>query len=247
METKRCRDCGLEKPLSEFHAYGKRAIPDSRCILCERVYDRKQAKHLRLKKRREELRSENERLRPLGRQICSFCFARKGLSEFSTSMPNRKGKLNKVCDSCLTQMYSYKSKDFSPEFWRRRAYACNCVARVRLKRILGSLVDLKDLPYICKPQDLADLFKQQAGNCFYCGCQLETKLTRQRENPNAVSVDHKLPLGKGGEHTKENLVLCCYACNSLKAGMDEAQFKKFLFEYAQRILSGRTTEQTSVG
>jgi 5-methylcytosine-specific restriction endonuclease McrA len=43
--------------------------------------------------------------------------------------------------------------------------------------------------------------------CFYCDCGL-TKKTR--------TIDHIIPLSKGGRHCVDNLVPCCKHCNSSK-------------------------------
>ncbi|HEY2416429.1 MAG TPA: HNH endonuclease [Steroidobacteraceae bacterium] len=42
------------------------------------------------------------------------------------------------------------------------------------------------------------------GRCYYC--QEKTKLT----------LDHVIPLSKGGQHTKTNVVPACQPCNSKK-------------------------------
>ncbi len=43
--------------------------------------------------------------------------------------------------------------------------------------------------------------------CKYCHCKLTN---------NNRTVDHVVPLSKGGEHSKDNLVPCCRSCNSRK-------------------------------
>lgn len=40
--------------------------------------------------------------------------------------------------------------------------------------------------------------------CFYCG----KKLTRHN-----ATIDHIIPLSRGGTNDKRNLVLCCQKCN----------------------------------
>lgn len=40
--------------------------------------------------------------------------------------------------------------------------------------------------------------------CHYCG----------KENP--TSIDHILPISKGGTHEMHNLLPCCISCNSTK-------------------------------
>lgn len=42
--------------------------------------------------------------------------------------------------------------------------------------------------------------------CFYCGIDANT-------------VDHKIPLSKGGEFTEQNLVACCEECNVAKGNL----------------------------
>ena len=43
--------------------------------------------------------------------------------------------------------------------------------------------------------------------CHYCGCQLRW------ENS---TLDHVVPLARGGTHQASNLVLACHRCNQLK-------------------------------
>jgi len=39
------------------------------------------------------------------------------------------------------------------------------------------------------------------------------------------SVDHKIPITKGGTNEDSNLVWCCVTCNNLKSDMDYDEFK----------------------
>jgi 5-methylcytosine-specific restriction endonuclease McrA len=48
-----------------------------------------------------------------------------------------------------------------------------------------------------------EVFEEYAGLCAYC---LEP----------ATSLDHVVPVSKGGGHTKENVVPCCSTCNPSK-------------------------------
>ena len=34
-----------------------------------------------------------------------------------------------------------------------------------------------------------------------------------------LTIDHIIPLGKGGTNTQDNLQMLCYSCNTLKADM----------------------------
>src|SRR5215831_2418699 len=47
-----------------------------------------------------------------------------------------------------------------------------------------------------------------AGKCFYCGAT------------ERLTVDHLIPLDQKGPNTRENLVCCCFGCNSSKHRSD---------------------------
>ena len=55
------------------------------------------------------------------------------------------------------------------------------------------------------PLNRRGIFARDAHRCQYCGLAAE-------------SIDHVVPRSKGGEHTWENLVAACRACNHRKAG-----------------------------
>jgi len=80
-------------------------------------------------------------------------------------------------------------------------------SRARRLKIIGSseisTAEWKDIMELCD------------WRCIYCGVPL-TKINR--------SVDHILPLSKGGQHNKRNLVPVCRLCNSSKND-------KFLYDW----------------
>lgn len=61
--------------------------------------------------------------------------------------------------------------------------------------------------------------EKQLAYCHYCGKYVEKK---------DRTVDHKVPVSKGGGDGIENLVLACKDCNGLKGSMSYRQFKKYL-------------------
>jgi 5-methylcytosine-specific restriction endonuclease McrA len=54
--------------------------------------------------------------------------------------------------------------------------------------------------------------------CAYCGLPVGWD----------VSLDHRLPIGRGGRHVLGNLALCCSRCNSLKGLLTEDEFRELL-------------------
>lgn len=165
-------------------------------------------------------------------KICTKCLTRKLPSEFSTRKNGQTGKLNKICDACLTSVYLSPSRlscGFDSIFWRKRAYTCNTAFRDLTARKLGipvSQVRLSDLDYVCKPQDLAKIFDGQGGRCFFCQVDLVTSNT---------SVDHAEAKSRGGAHHPDNFRIVCTDCNHLKHTRSENEFLEFIKEYVLRF------------
>src|SRR5690606_6740942 len=61
--------------------------------------------------------------------------------------------------------------------------------------------------------DIDAQYKRQKGRCYYCGC----KMVRVANLPNSATVDHVVPLDRGGRNSLDNLVIACKPCNSSKA------------------------------
>lgn len=51
-----------------------------------------------------------------------------------------------------------------------------------------------------------EVYKRDGGKCVYCG------------STDLLCLDHLVPLSKGGDNEKDNLVIACKACNSGKGG-----------------------------
>lgn len=51
-----------------------------------------------------------------------------------------------------------------------------------------------------------------AGRCQWCG----RTVAKGAGWPLGATLDHRIPMARGGGHTKANVVLACFGCNSLK-------------------------------
>jgi hypothetical protein len=69
-------------------------------------------------------------------------------------------------------------------------------------------------PRLSVPQRAA-LVERAHGCCEYCRAQ-------ERYSPDSFSVEHILPLAKGGDTRLENLAFACQGCNSRKYTITEA-------------------------
>lgn len=118
-----------------------------------------------------------------------------------------------VCDACGELFFSA----------RRGAKYCSiqCQRRItnaltkdkRLRRIAGALVD-KDI-------DLQKLYERDEGVCAICGMVCDWDDYEVRDDTfiagnSYPSIDHIVPLSRGGKHSWDNVQLACRLCNSKK-------------------------------
>jgi 5-methylcytosine-specific restriction endonuclease McrA len=61
--------------------------------------------------------------------------------------------------------------------------------------------------------------KIAAGHCYYCGHTFEAS---------RLTMDHVVPLTKGGRSEKNNLVACCKECNTKKKTMLPQEWQDYM-------------------
>ena len=61
--------------------------------------------------------------------------------------------------------------------------------------------------------------KTSAGTCWYCGEKVGFK---------NLTMDHIIPLSRGGRSTKDNLVPCCKNCNTKKKNSLPVEWEEYM-------------------
>lgn len=61
--------------------------------------------------------------------------------------------------------------------------------------------------------------KTASGTCWYCG---------QQVGYHNLTMDHAIPLARGGRSTKDNLVPCCKDCNTRKKNSLPVEWQEYL-------------------
>ena len=61
--------------------------------------------------------------------------------------------------------------------------------------------------------------KTASGCCWYCGQQVGYA---------ELTMDHVIPLARGGRSTKDNLVPCCKGCNSKKKALLPVEWTEYM-------------------
>jgi len=67
--------------------------------------------------------------------------------------------------------------------------------------------------------------KTSTGTCWYCGQKVGF--------PN-LTMDHVVPLTRGGRSTKDNLVPCCKECNNKKKSLLPVEWEEYMDGLRQR-------------
>ncbi len=61
--------------------------------------------------------------------------------------------------------------------------------------------------------------KTASGTCWYCG---------QKVGYANLTMDHVIPLARGGRSTKDNLVPCCKECNNQKKSLLPVEWSEYM-------------------
>ncbi|MGL5480224.1 MAG: HNH endonuclease [Clostridium sp.] len=73
--------------------------------------------------------------------------------------------------------------------------------------------------YTAEQLQVIEKIKNEQTRCFYCGKELKIK---QR------TIDHIIPLNRGGKTEYNNLIVCCKQCNIEKGDMTIKEYRKYL-------------------
>lgn len=78
------------------------------------------------------------------------------------------------------------------------------------------------------PHDKRRIYDRQNGLCAYCG---------QHRNIKYMTIDHIVPLSKGGTNEESNLTCACKICNQIKGDMTLEAFSLQLAEMLNRVIN----------
>lgn len=70
------------------------------------------------------------------------------------------------------------------------------------------------------------LMRKHGTQCYYCGKEMDFSVgIGWNFHRDMATIEHLIPLARGGEHTFENTVLACRHCNLSKSAKSESEFK----------------------
>lgn len=202
--TVKCRKCGRTFD-RQFHIF--RDVVNgtwqfkNECPCCREILQ-KQREQLRLsRKEREAQKKAQLRAERESREISEELAKRLAIH---------------VCKNCGAEfccgVTGYNSVTYCSERCQKRYY--NRKASEKRHRTLMAREHDNDI-------SLEKLFKKEGGICYLCGRQCdwsdgETKDGTFIAGQSYPSIDHVIPVSKGGTHTWSNVRLACRECNTLK-------------------------------
>ena len=163
-------------------------------------------------------------------KICRVCEGTKPLSEFYSNAGNTDGKRGECreCSNTINASWAKANYEKQKEYnkgWRRenkdkvREYN----RRALLKR-LGTARERYHIvkrhcrrygrPFTWDKADFIDWYDNQAKVCHYCGIALGLQTKQLGNQLDNLTLDRR---NAGKEYSRENVVLACRRCNSVKS------------------------------
>ena len=180
-----------------------------------------------------------------GTRTCSRCDSRKPLEDFYKDKLGSKGRRS-YCKECqkagITSNYA-KQPERKREYQRQhridhlsevrkqdvKRYERDKEKRISLSEAQGHIrrARMNQAPYERGITRTA-LRKIHGDSCFYCGVELQFARAKDRKfNSNDATIEHRLPLSRGGKHVWDNVVLACRECNLSKNMKTESEFTEY--------------------
>jgi 5-methylcytosine-specific restriction protein A len=136
-----------------------------------------------------------------GTKCCSKCGERKPVHRDNFGSCNGGKNVRGVCRACI-RANTRRHYDQHPE---------------KLKARVEKSQRLRTTQCWSKSEQLTTLLKNQKGKCGYCGKQMSSP-----------TVDHKIPVSRGGTDALDNLIAACKPCNSRKRDKTDQEYREFL-------------------
>jgi 5-methylcytosine-specific restriction endonuclease McrA len=85
---------------------------------------------------------------------------------------------------------------------------------------------------------LTDLMLAQNGLCFYCGRRMLTGPLPDEALFRRATIDHYVPLARGGLNVRDNVVGACNECNNRKGALMPDEFAAIAMPLREERVSG---------
>jgi 5-methylcytosine-specific restriction endonuclease McrA len=160
-----------------------------------------------------------------GHVICPTC--KPNINAYWYFIGEKIQEGEKRCNTCDKPFYSFEhgaTATYCSGPCREKGIRANRKkARRTRKHLNGNHLDRARWHGVrYEPVDRAKVFARDRWRCASCG----TKVVRSKEyRPDQATIDHIIPMAKGGPHTYTNVTTMCMACNSRKRDVLQGQLR----------------------
>jgi 5-methylcytosine-specific restriction endonuclease McrA len=144
---------------------------------------------------------------------CSTCDNR-------TTYRNKEGR----CRVCRAKLPAGRCRGCDAQLVSALNKLCACCRRKKKQDDKHHLARARRLGLEREIVHRNKVFERDKWRCNHCQCKCVRPTAKTANNPNSATLDHIIPISRGGPHTYANSQLLCRRCNSLKgASMDKPE------------------------
>lgn len=216
-----CKFCGSVQKRRSKIAMNKKNI---RCSNCDRILREKNRETKESEKNRLALEKQTRFLNGEYTITCSYCG-----EKFNTN--NKRKFCTDICQDNYLKTNRYKRykmiecEDCGEKFITVNADKCkSCMKKAETRRKdISRRTKIKQNGVVNWDISLNKLYKKYRGVCAICGEKCNFNDCYYDDNNTFIagnkypSVDHMIPIAKGGTHTWDNVQLAHRYCNSIKS------------------------------
>ena len=211
-----CTSCNIKKPVDEFSK--DRSKPSGHKSICK-ACDRKKSKtYYEESGRRSRGHSKRTEAESLPCRTCgtSFKARKQGQTYCSRTCAGRSRRTYKPGRQLAMKSCDWCEHVFTPTHPSQVVCSKNCrdsrnhmIRKEKWHRrralMVGSTIE---------KINVNDIYERDSWLCGICNIQIDKEL--RYPHPKSASLDHVIPLSKGGTHTEANLQPAHLMCNSVK-------------------------------
>lgn len=202
----KCTKCKQEKNTNRFQLY--KGKPNGWCRECKTKHEKERRRNKGAKEKRYSIVID-------GMKSCMTCNTMKPLQDFSPSTRG-KGGVASYCKECLnrknrTEENRSKARKTTAKYRkdnRERYLAMHRLHQFNRKALTKAVSDGTLTDSVLK-----EIYATE--KCYYCHNVIPRELR---------TLEHKIPLSKGGIHGILNVTMACFSCNSSKRHLTEKEF-----------------------
>lgn len=214
---KECRKCLISKDIDSF--YKNKNLKDGLQNFCK-LCSSNLAKEYR-KNNKDRITQQNKRRYLRNKEKCKI-----HNKEYRLKNKEKLNNYNKKYQKDNALKINERKRELyneNIEFKRmkqRKKYKENIEYKIRKNAYNQNRRKLiRDSGLVISPEEIMKLYYQQDGICFYCTTKLDEF---------TFTIDHYIPLSKGGLHQIENIRISCKNCNCIKYNKMPEEFYKYI-------------------